>query len=146
MWGMLEHQLAESFSGLLGIDVRMALCLSANMQFQARINALRSILAELKDRTHITAEQYEFADSCMTEIIDLGTNARNVLVHAPSIFVEDEGIWVWADARAKKGLKVKTIRQDASELVELTALVEDARSRWFINYALIAEKLGNVEE
>ena len=54
MWSILEHHLAESFTGLLGIDVRMALCLSANMQFQARVNALRSILSELRDRNAIT--------------------------------------------------------------------------------------------
>ena len=144
MWGMLEHHLAESFSGLLGIDVRMALCLSANMQFQSRINALRSILSEIRERGQITAEEYEWADSCMVEIVDLGTNARNVLVHAPSIYIEDENIWVWADTRAKKGLKIKTIKQDTKDLIELIELVEDARNRWFINYALIAEKLGHL--
>lgn len=144
MWGILEHHLAESFSGLLGIDVRMALCLTANMQFQSRINALRSILSEIRDRDQITQQEYDDADSCMVEIVDLGTNARNVLVHAPSIYIEEEQIWVWADTRARKGLKIKTIRQDADDLAALTELVEDARNRWFINYVLIAEKLGNL--
>lgn len=144
MWSILEHYLAESFTGLLGLDVRMALCLSANMQFQARVNSLRSILSELQDRMLIDKEEYESADSCLVEINDLASNARNILVHAPSIYIEDEGIWVWADTRAKKGLKIKTIKQDASDLTALTELVEDARNRWFLNYILIAEKLGHV--
>ena len=43
----------------------MALCLSVNMQFQAHVNALRSILSELRDRNAVTGQEYEFADSCL---------------------------------------------------------------------------------